>query len=252
MVIFFLKRKDSDICISDLRGVPLNKKDRGAPAFIHTSKEINEDELFFIRDSLEKGVNKKVRTFIEKKVWYYYLAGFVLLFAVLFASFSLYHGKRLFWNDAFLASLSISIFALLLFHVIFMNKKRISKYSSPYLARLEDPIYIYSEEVQTLEKYLNDIESMNIKDVITKITTFCVPPPPIHPSSAFIQSFDSYLADVNPSVLKYYRNLRGDGSNFKPKKEETLLISETTLGFIDIYLLAFYIGLKHRVKHGRK
>lgn len=240
MIVYYLRRRSGDIAMADLRKVDAYTEN-SEDIFFNMSSPIKEREYDAAAESLMKGINKKIIQKVREK------HGLSMLLISVFITFTIMLSIEL---SSF--TLSIGNYALLLACVIigatfissgiYKNTRDVRKTRESYLKEINDPVLIYTEEMERLEEYYASLYDYDLKTLASHLAEGTLVPFDGNIPIGFLLALECYILDCNKHVHNYADTLLGT-KTYNPENEKEHIQNDTATGLLDIHLLAFFVGI---------
>lgn len=239
MFVYYIKRRSGDIAVADLRNVEPYEKYSDDTIFC-LSEPIKEQEYEYVKESLLKGINKKIIKGLKEKHALYVLLFPVFLTLLVFLTLC---GFGIVFNTGNLLLLFgfCMIVGFLLISSILQNTRPVKIIRNMYINSLENPIFQYSDEISRLEGYYQSLYEYDLKTLATLLAEGKFPRYEGDVSKEFIVALGCYINDCNKPVLRYVNTLKTSSYNVEREREH--IQNDTATGLLDIHLLAFYMGM---------
>ena len=242
MFVYYLKRRSGDLAMADLRKVEAYEGAEDEIVFLMSSP-IKERDYDLASERILKGINKKILLRIQER------HGIALSLIPIFASLLIYFGLIMPKIDISIANqallfMFILIACVLLTIRLFRNQKVVKSTRESYAAQLQYPSIVYTDEMKKLEMYYEELYEYDLKTMAAMLAEGRIKGYEGDVSIGFLLALECYIIDCDKMVHRYARILNTPGYNQEREREH--IQNDTATGLLDIYFLAFFLGVNKK------
>ena len=243
MNIYCIRHKDDFLAVADFDKALNSGEFDLSPSNYILSGMITEDEEETINREIVDGLYRRLDRWIQEKRYLPRLVLSSLVFLLCYLFCSLVVRDPIALIDELIISSAASVFAWIIISRKDLKAKCVLDAKEKWQKNIDDADFVYKSYIGELEFYFDEISSIGFKDLIKRIANRDLPPFDSECNLAFKQSLESYLNSSKKLESNYIKEIRRGKT--KERRLEKHLLSDYFSGNLDIYLLAFCLGVMH-------